>query len=651
MIIRHSLYSLSIISIGSTAAFAQLTWDPDLDQTNNGGAGTWDTTTSNWESGSANVSWTNGSNAVFGDAGANYTVDLDTGVTVTDLTYEGSNTLWLRSLVDNTALTLAGDATWDTGGGNIRFLNNTVNDTALDLAGNTLTVSGGGVFDAGEKGNNAPWGSGDLVFTEPTNLFGAAFNVGLLNSVTMAGGSFRMERNNNQDINNDWVLNGDVTFDNRWNGRTIWANGEISGTGRLTVQGLNTSANSGAGFLRLNNASNSWSGGLTVNGGINPTVVQIAGADNRLGAVPASFDADNIILRDGGVLKMNNLNMNANRGITLEGTGGVIVNQNNPNTINGAISGTGALSIGRVSDGSGNTTILASNASNYSGGTNIVRGTLQLGTNNALPSNTVVTIGGNSTSQLQMNGFDAVIGGLTITANNTRQIRNDGASASTLTFNVASGESYSYGANVVGTNTINIVKTGDGTQTISRTGGFTTSLGSIDVTGGTLVWSVTAAAHTGEVNVGPNGTLSGIGLISADANVAGTLSPGNSPGTITFNENLTLASTANLIMEIQSDSLYDVLLNDGGNTLTASGTLDLVLDGYTPVAGDSFLILENWDTYSGDFNTISGTNLGGGLFFDTSNLLTDGTIFVATPEPSSALLSIIGMMALLRRRR
>lgn len=650
---RQSAFTLSILVAGSTAAMAQLTWDPDNNLANDGGNGAWATTTSSWETGGANVAWTNGSDAVFGDSGANYNVNVDdSGVTVGDLTYEGSNKLNFRATTGDAMITLAGDATWDTGGGEIEFQSNGTLDAGLNLAGNTLTVSGGGTFDAGERGSGTPWGPGNLVFTDPTVLRGAGYNVGQV-EVTMAGGSsFIMERNANQDINNDWVLNGDVTFDNRFNGRTVWANGVFSGTGRLTVQGLGTTNNSGAGFLRLNKTANSWSGGLTVNGGLNATVVQIAGADTVLGAVPASFDADNIILKDGGVLKMNNLNMNANRGITLEGTGGVIVNQNNPNTINGAISGTGALSIGRVSDGSGNTTILASNANTYSGGTNIVRGTLQLGTNNALPTNTVVTLGGNATTQLQMNGFNAEIGGLRTTAVNTRQINNNGASASTLTINVANGESHNFGANVVGSNTINIVKTGLGTQILSRTGaGYSTNLGTVDVNGGSLVWNNTNLTNDGAVNVGVNGTLQGIGLIAGDATIAGTLSPGESPGTLTFADNLTLLSSSTLSVEFASLALFDKIANDNQDTFIAGGTLDLILDGYIPAEGETFQVLENWAAYAGSFDTITGTTLPGNLEFDTSSILTDGTITVVIPEPSSALLSSLGLLALLRRKR
>ena len=653
-------FALLALALSSTAATAQISWDPDNDQASNGGTGTWDTSSLNWDddANAPNVSWTNGSNAVFGDSGGNYSVSIGDGVTVGDLNYAGTSKLNLRALSGDVLLTLARDATWNSGGGEIEFQSNQNLDAGLDLAGNTLTVTGGGTFDAGEKGTGVNWGAGNLVFTDPTIVRGAAYNIGL-SDITIAGGSkFIMERNSNQDINSDWNLNGDVTFDNRWNGRTIWANGQFSGGGRLTVEGLNTNGPNNAGFLRLNNAANSFSGGLTVNGGINKTTVIISGGDNVLGAVPSSFDADNIILKDGGILKMNNLTMNANRGVTLEGTGGVIINATNPNRINGAITGTGGLTIGKSGDGSGNKTFLGSSSNTYSGGTNIFKGSIQLGVNNALPTNTILNIGGNNGggARLYMSGLDATIGGLqTATgSNNTREIVNNSNSASTLTINVASGDSYTYNNNNFnGSNVVNIVKTGEGKQTISRTTNFTTAIGAITVTSGELSWNAAGPDRTnsGAVQVGINGTLSGIGLVNADANIAGTLSPGNSPGTMTFNENLTLETTATLNIEIGGSASYDVLLNDGQDTFTAGGALILDATGYTPEAGDSFEILENWAAISESFDSISGTDLGDGYYFDTSTLLSDGKIFVAIPEPSSALLSALGLLTLFRRNR
>ncbi|MEP4076388.1 beta strand repeat-containing protein [Haloferula sp.] len=639
-------------------ANAQLTWDPDMDMNNNGGAGTWATTATNtnWETGGSNVAWDNtGANeAIFGDSGGDYTVSVATGseVTVGNLTHEGTNVLNFASVLGDSMLTLAGNAAWDTGGGQIRFASvqsaaPDLGDVGLDLGGNTLTTSGGGSFYAGERGNGVDWTAGTLVFTEGTVVRGAGYNIGQLTSVSLAGGStFVMERNSNQNINNDWVLNGDSTFGNRFGGRTIWANGEFSGTGRLTVQGLNTQASGNNGFFRLNNAANSWSGGLTVNGGINYTVVEISGADDRLGAVPVSLDADNIILQDGGVLKMNNMNLNANRGITLEGTGGVIVNRNNPNTINGPITGVGSLSIGSPSDGSANVTILKSSANDYAGDTNIVRGTLRLGVDNATPDGALMVIGcPDSSSTFDMDGFDTTIAGLTIAGSNTRQIQNNGGSDSTLTFDVPDGESHSWAANVTGSNIINLEKDGLGTQSFDRNGGYTTGFGGVTVNEGTLglgnnngttgvsgAISVTGGSLLiGEELVGVNSVsvTGGVCRISAD-NYLGDLPVSQIADFITLD-----GGTLNVYMEdtrggsFEIDEFRGITLGANGGTIqttTPSGAWVVAYNG--EITGTGTLTKTSGQTLElGGANTYTGaTFVDGGTFRLSGSLTSDVTV-------------------------
>jgi hypothetical protein len=55
-------------------------------------------------------------------------------------------------------------------------------------------------------------------------------------------------------------------------------------------------------------------------------------------------------------------------------------------------------------------------------------------------------------------------------------------------------------------------------------------------------------------------------------------------------------------------------------------------------------------TFAGspDFNSLPA--LGGGLTWDTSTFTSDGVISII-PEPSSALLGGLGLLALLRRRK
>ncbi|WP_372845736.1 beta strand repeat-containing protein [Pontiella sp.] len=551
------------------------------DQTWSGGTtGTWDqATTANWDGGSV---WANGNNALFVDSGENYVIELDAGVTVGDLTYQGTDTLQLKALVDNTALTLAGNATWNTGGGMIEFVNNQANDTGLDLAGYTLTVGGGGTFDTGEKANGSDWGAGDLVFTDATILRGAIFSVGQLNSVTLPGGStFIQERNSNQTLPNAWELgSGDVTFKTRYARQTVLS-GVIDGDGTLAVQ-FGQFTESAQDYSVALNASNTFTGGVVVDGTTATTILNI-NAENRLGATPVSFDADNITLRNGGYLRINGaaMSFDANRGITLDG-GGSLIAGSNAHTINGAITGTGPLNVGREGDNLGNAIILTSTANDYTGQSQVSYGTLELGVDNALPATSVLNIGGSGggTSRFEMNGFNATIGGLTSSGTNSKQVENGSTTLSTLTIDVAAGENYVYASNFADVGDIALVKEGEGTQRLVRSSLFSKSPVSLVVNEGTFVMS--AELFDGSVTVN-GGTLQGIGTFGGNAtfNAGATISPGNDGGwnSLKFLGNLDMSpmiddNAGGLVIGYGAAQDQIIVTNSAG-----TGTLDM--DGVT----------------------------------------------------------------------
>ena len=175
-----------------------------------------------------------------------------------------------------------------------------------------------------------------------------------------------------------------------------------------------------------------------------------------------------------------------------------------------------------------------------------------------------------------------------------------------------------------------LTKTGTGTLKLSAANTYT---GMTTVDAGELILDGSVA---GAVTVDFGATLSGSGSIDGASTINGMLNPGNSPGTLTFNDALTLESTATLTLELTGTGAgeYDLLLNDGEDTLTAGGTLVFDTTGYTANLGDSFTVFENWGGFDSSFDSISGTDLGGGLSLDTTTLLTTGTITVI-PEPAT----------------
>ncbi|WP_152527963.1 S8 family peptidase [Lutibaculum baratangense] len=101
--------------------------------------------------------------------------------------------------------------------------------------------------------------------------------------------------------------------------------------------------------------------------------------------------------------------------------------------------------------------------------------------------------------------------------------------------------------------------------------------------------------QTLRMQVGIDGTLGGGGLVVGDVDVAGTLSPGLSPGTLFVTGDVTLAGTATTRIEVDGPRAgtgagnHDlIVLTGNGSTFTASGTLAPVLRGITGDATNSF---------------------------------------------------------------
>ncbi|MDR1280435.1 MAG: autotransporter-associated beta strand repeat-containing protein, partial [Opitutaceae bacterium] len=120
------------------------------------------------------------------------------------------------------------------------------------------------------------------------------------------------------------------------------------------------------------------------------------------------------------------------------------------------------------------------------------------------------------------------------------------------------------------------------------------------------------------------GTLGGTGTITGDVSIAdgGMLAPGNSPGALTVNGNVTLGTGATALFEIggAGDGEYDRLIisaASGSAALTLGGTLELVAyNGYTGAEGDTFRLFDlvSGATVTGEFEGgINGFALGDGL--------------------------------------
>ncbi len=164
------------------------------------------------------------------------------------------------------------------------------------------------------------------------------------------------------------------------------------------------------------------------------------------------------------------------------------------------------------------------------------------------------------------------------------------------------------------------------------------------------------------------GTLSGSGTVTGDVRIDGALSPGQSPGLLSIDGDLTLGSTSSFDIELEGLLLgteYDSV--DVTGTLLVGGVLSVsFLSGFDNVvtAADAFTIAQAGTSLVGLFaNVTSGDRIttleghsfrvdygSGSPFSANSVVLSD---FAAVPEPGSGGLLALGLcgIAVFRRGR
>jgi autotransporter-associated beta strand protein len=371
-------------------------------------------------------------------------------------------------------------------------------------------------------------------------------------------------------------------------------------------------------------------------------------------------------------------------------TGGLFtINNTAVNTINGIISGFGA-SNAVFKQGTGTLQLTADNT--FTGITQIREGTLRvskignaatagnLGTNgtiqvgNLTTSGTLEYVGAGETINRQIQ-----IGSGTATANTGgATILSSGAGAlqfSNSVFNVAvSGgvgtpaRTLTLGGTNSGANTISgVIQNNEANKSISLTktdagkwvlGGNNTYSGTTIISGGTLIINGDQGDATGAVSVAAGATLGGSGILGGSTVINGILSPGNSIGTLTIENNVTWNFT--------SGNAWVFELGSAGVSLGSPGTSDMLsIDGnFIKGTGSSFTFdfantgaagwyqLVSWTGSGATFNSDNflATNLAGSLT-GSFHLESDGLYLQVIPEPSTALLIVLGLGAVFLRRK
>ncbi|MDY0166435.1 MAG: autotransporter-associated beta strand repeat-containing protein [Thermoguttaceae bacterium] len=397
------------------------------------------------------------------------------------------------------------------------------------------------------------------------------------------------------------------------------------------------------------------------------------------------------------------LQVGAGGGIGTLGTGHIVndaalvVNRTGTLTLNQSISGTGTLT--RLGSG----TLVLSGDNSYTGTTTISAGQLTIAHDNALGSPAGGTaVAGGATLALQggISVAEAITIGTHPTLGTIRNLSGDNTLSENITkagparFQSDAGM-FTIGGDVGGTdNSVylsgsgdgrvlgnigpawNLFKEGSGTWTVQ--GSIATLNGdALAVQGGTLILAgnntyarptnisagtllvngSTAAASTVTVNAGA--ALGGTGSIGGPTTIrgGGTLSPGQSIGTLSFGNALTLENGAVWDWEFLNNTAgnYDqvvgptlILPTDSDSLITLN---ILGLPGHSVNWYDEFVLftgqVENFD--AGLFNLVNDSNWTRGWAISVGNSL----ILTAVPEPGTWLM-LLGMLVcglLVRRGR
>lgn len=218
-----------------------------------------------------------------------------------------------------------------------------------------------------------------------------------------------------------------------------------------------------------------------------------------------------------------------------------------------------------------------------------------------------------------------------------------GPSTATIHFNQTNA--LTLGATISGHGTL--VQRGTGTTLLTAASTFS---GSTQVLGGTLKLSDVGTGHsvlgTSAVFVGSEGTLTGNGWILGDTSTGGTLAVGDTTGLMSFASDLTLMGTSNLLMELGGTSrgaTFDAIRVGGDLILDGTLTISFV-NGFAPIAGDTFHLFEVDGTTSSAFTSIVFTASGYTAQLNTQTGMLSITSS-AIPEPSTYA-AIAGAMAI-----
>jgi autotransporter-associated beta strand protein len=373
----------------------------------------------------------------------------------------------------------------------------------------------------------------------------------------------------------------------------------------------------------------------TTNNRIQLTVAGLAKTLNWTGANGSAWDVNNTVNWTDGVIPEKFFNLDSvnfldgptNRNVTLDQMvtpGAVVVNNSTGNDY--SISGAGGIGdsgfIGGTSlTKSGTGSLTLSTVNSYAGPTNVQQGLLKVGVSGALPQATQLVLGsGANSGAVDLNGFDATVGGLSSAGTGTANVIGN-SSANPITLTVTNSSGVFNGAIRDGFN--------------GAPSGGTVAL---TIQGGTLTLAGDNT-YTGQTSISPDATLQ-IGNGGATGTIGNTFI--NVDGTLKFNStgNITVLNSIGGSGAVQqlgtgtttfaADTFYAGLTTISAGTLqVGNGQFSGQIAGGGPITDNALLAFNRADDFTLS-NVISGTGAveqrgAGTITMNTAQTYSGGT--------------------------
>jgi autotransporter-associated beta strand protein len=398
--------------------------------------------------------------------------------------------------------------------------------------------------------------------------------------------------------------------------------GIISGDGNFTLEGP-------AGSPLILAHAQSYTGMTTINAGtLRMGVANALTASAGIQLTAGSWDLN------GYNQAVKGLSGNPGTGVIL-GSATLTVDNAGNMSYWGNISGTGGL----TKTGTGNFELNGANT--YSGATNVASGFMRIGTGGSLSNSTAVNIsGGAHLSVVGPSALSPTVA-VSLTGAGSRFSLTAGQSIGSLAGTAGTGvwldpgmvlttggnhTSTVFSGNLGPNGEGSLIKIGTGAFTLAGTNGYT---GATAVNGGSLIVNGSIAASSG-VTVAAGALLGGTGVVPTTVLNGGTLSPGNSPGTLTVNGNLTFNPGSTYLAEIQGANADRVIVT---GTAALAGTLRLAPLGGAYSFNSPYTLLSAAGGRTGAFSPIDTTGTFGDGVTTTVSYTANDVLLTLAPKP------------------